>query len=154
MDIKNYRPRIIDPIIRQRLKAFGGILITGPKWCGKSTTGLFHAKSFINMDVPENREQYHLAPQLIMNGTYPRLIDEWQDTPSVWDRARRIIDNEQRPGLFILTGSSVPGEQPSHSGTGRFSRLKLRPMTLFESGESKGALSLKKLFEGKKLPAS
>jgi predicted AAA+ superfamily ATPase len=154
MTIKKYRPRIMDPIIRQRLQAFGGVLITGPKWCGKSTTGLFHAKSFINMDAPENREQYHLAPQLIMKGDYPRLIDEWQDTPSIWDRARRIIDTGQRPGLFILTGSSVPGRQPAHSGTGRFSWLKMRPMTLFESGESKGVISLKKLFEGKKLPAS
>jgi predicted AAA+ superfamily ATPase len=106
------------------------------------------------MDVPETREQYRLAPQLVMDGAYPRLIDEWQDTPSLWDRAKRIIDDERRPGLFMLTGSSVPGGQPSHSGTGRFARLAMRPMTLFESGESSGVVSLGKLFAGESPRAS
>jgi len=149
LDVKNYRPRIVDEIVGRRLTSTGGILITGPKWCGKSTTGLFHAGSFVNMDIPENREQYLLAPELILDGEYPRLIDEWQDTPSIWDRARRKIDEYGKTGLYILTGSAVPAEQPRHTGTGRFARIQMRTMSLFESGDSNGNVSLRELFEGR-----
>jgi predicted AAA+ superfamily ATPase len=148
LNVKNYRPRIIDEVIERRLKSTGGILITGPKWCGKSTTGQFHAGSFVNMDIPENREQYLLAPDLILDGEPPRLIDEWQDTPSIWDRARRKIDERGKTGQYILTGSAVPAEQPSHTGTGRFARIQMRTMSLFESDDSSGSVSLKGLFEG------
>ncbi|MDR3120902.1 MAG: DUF4143 domain-containing protein [Clostridiales bacterium] len=149
MNIKDYRPRIIDAQIKARLASTGGILLTGPKWCGKTTTGLFHAKSSVYMDLPENRERYQLAPSLVLNGAFPRLIDEWQDMPSIWDRVRRRIDEESRSGLYILTGSAVPADTPSHTGTGRFARLKMRSMTLFESGDSSGSVSLGDLFDGK-----
>jgi predicted AAA+ superfamily ATPase len=135
----------------RRLTTAGALLITGPKWCGKSTTGRFHAASLVNMDLPENKEQFKLAPALVMEGASPRLIDEWQDAPSVWDRARRMIDEGGEPGRFIFTGSAVPGRQPSHTGTGRFSRIKMRTMTLLESGDSTGAVSLRELFDTNRL---
>lgn len=148
MDISRYRPRIIDKTIEERFASSGAVLITGPKWCGKSTTGLYHTKSSVNMDVPETRELYRLAPSLVLDGEYPRLIDEWQDTPDIWDRIRRRIDETGRRGLYILTGSATPTVEPSHTGTGRISRVQMRTMTLFESGDSTGAVSLKALFNG------
>jgi predicted AAA+ superfamily ATPase len=113
---------------------------------------MFHANSFINMDIPENRDRYYLAPDAILEGEYPRLFDEWQDTPSIWDRVRRRIDDYGKPGAFILTGSAVPGEKPSHTGTGRIARIKMRPMSLFESGDSTGEVSLKTLFASNSVP--
>ncbi|MCL2631565.1 MAG: DUF4143 domain-containing protein [Coriobacteriia bacterium] len=148
-----YRPRIVDEIVKKRLQSSGAVLITGPKWCGKSTTGLYHSKSSAFMDMPEVRELYRLAPDLILDGEYPRLIDEWQDTPDIWDRIRRIIDESRKQGLYILTGSSTPTIDPSHTGTGRFSRIQMRTMSLFESGDSTGDISLKDLFDGKGLRA-
>jgi predicted AAA+ superfamily ATPase len=146
-----YRPRIIDSVIDKRLKSAGAVLITGPKWCGKSTTGLFHTRSSASMDVPETREQYRLAPSLVLDGEYPRLIDEWQDTPDIWDRVRRRIDESRQKGLYVFTGSATPATEPSHTGTGRFSRVPMRTMSLFELGESSGTVSLKSLFNGGQL---
>jgi predicted AAA+ superfamily ATPase len=131
------------------LRAFGGVLIEGPKWCGKTWTGLHHAKSTAYVDDPETGEQARLSPRVTLTGQYPRLIDEWQDAPVLWDSARRIIDNTSGKGLFIFTGSAVPpANATSHSGTGRFTRLRMRPMSLFESGDSTGTVSLNCLFEG------
>jgi predicted AAA+ superfamily ATPase len=152
MKNEKYRPRIIDARIERRLESTGGILITGPKWCGKSTTGMVHANSFVNMDAPENKARYQLAPEAILEGAYPRLVDEWQDTPSIWDRIRRRIDDYGRPGAYILTGSAVPGEDPVHTGTGRIARMKMRPMSLFESGDSSGKVSLQDLFDSNSVP--
>jgi predicted AAA+ superfamily ATPase len=149
---KQYKSRIIDTQIRRRLESIGGILITGPKWCGKSTTGMFHANSFINMDIEENRARYHLAPDAVIDGEYPRLIDEWQDVPAVWDRVRRRIDDYGKPGAYILTGSAVPGKEPSHTGTGRIARMKMRTMSLYESKDSSGKVSLRELFDSNIVP--
>ena len=147
--MKIYRPRLIDEIIKDRLNAFGGVLITGPKWCGKSWTATYHASSLIEIDKGDNKQKALLAPDLVLEGDTPRLIDEWQDAPILWDYARRLIDDRHTPGQFIFTGSAVPPEDKmSHSGTGRFARLSMRPLSLFESGASTGKVSLAKLFNG------
>jgi predicted AAA+ superfamily ATPase len=147
--MKIYKPRLIDRSISERLEAFGGILITGPKWCGKSWTATYHASSLVEIDKGDNRERALLAPGAILEGDIPRLIDEWQDAPSLWDYARRLIDDRHAPGQFIFTGSAVPPEdEMSHSGTGRFARLSMLPLSLFESGDSTGAISLSGLFRG------
>ncbi|GHT84532.1 ATPase AAA [Spirochaetia bacterium] len=148
----SYRPRILDAELKQYLKAFGGVLLTGPKMCGKTWTGLNQAASSVYIDDEDNFRRASITPDLVLEGDYPRLVDEWQVVPHLWDKARRIIDRVHRPGLFIFTGSAVPAlEKTLHSGVGRFVNLQMRPMSLFESGDSSGAVSLGALFNGEKI---
>lgn len=150
IDEGSYIPRLIDPIIDAHLRAFGAIEIAGTMWSGKTWTGMRHAKSLIRLDVKENRELAELAPETVLAGEEPRLIDEWQDVPSVWDEVRHAVDDASgRRGLYILTGSSRPVKaEVHHSGAGRISRLRMWPMTLSESGASSNKVSLSGLFEG------
>lgn len=148
----DYLKRIVDAELDLRLEAFGATLIVGPKWCGKTTTAEQRAKSVLRMQDPDRREGYFAAaqakPSLLLKGENPRLIDEWQDAPVLWDAVRVAVDQRQEEGLFILTGStSVDHDQILHTGTGRISRLKMYPMSLFESEESSGEISLKALFD-------
>ena len=147
-----YLPRVVDEELDLRMAAFGAALIIGPKWCGKTTTGEQKAKSILRMQDPDRREGYlataSAKPSLLLKGDNPRLIDEWQVAPVLWDAVRTAVDQRQEEGLFILTGStSVDNNHIMHSGTGRISRMKMYPMSLFESKESNGAISLKKLFD-------
>ncbi|GHU89751.1 ATPase AAA [Spirochaetia bacterium] len=149
---ENYRPRLIDAELKASLKAFGGVLLTGPKMCGKTWAGINQAASSIFIDEEDNIRRASLTPELVLEGDSPRLVDEWQVVPHLWDKARRIIDRVHRPGRFIFTGSAVPVlEKTLHSGVGRFVNLQMRPMSLFESGDSTGTVSLASLFEGKKI---
>ena len=147
-----YLPRIVDDELALRLEAFGATLIVGPKWCGKTTTGEQKAKSILRMQDPDRRDGYlataSAKPSLLLKGANPRLIDEWQVAPVLWDAVRTDVDQRQEEGLFILTGStSVDSSQIMHSGTGRISRMKMYPMSLYESKESNGNISLKTLFD-------
>lgn len=147
-----YLPRIVDDELTLRLEAFGATLIVGPKWCGKTTTGEQKAKSILRMQDPDRRDGYLATaatkPSLLLKGANPRLIDEWQVAPVLWDAVRTDVDQRQEEGLFILTGStSVDSSKIMHSGTGRISRMKMYPMSLFESKESNGEISLKALFD-------
>ena len=147
-----YLPRVVDKELSLRLDAFGATLIVGPKWCGKTTTGEQKAKSILRMQDPDRREAYLATagakPSLLLHGENPRLIDEWQVAPVLWDAVRTAVDQRQEEGLFILTGStSVDNDKIFHSGTGRISRMKMYPMSLFESRESSGKISLKALFD-------
>ena len=150
---KIYRPRLLDSIISSKLKAMGAVLIQGPKWCGKTTTGEHHSKSVIFLDDPDKRFQYEVLGNtqisLLLDGETPRLIDEWELIPQIWDAVRHTIDRRGEPGQFILTGSAKPADKSAiyHSGTGRFAWVKMRPMSLFESGDSTGQVSLKELFD-------
>ncbi len=146
-----YLPRIVDSELTLRLEAFGATLIVGPKWCGKTTTAKQQAKSILQMQDPDRRDGYlataGVKPSLLLKGATPRLIDEWQVAPVLWDAVRSAVDQRQEEGQFILTGStSVDSSQIMHSGTGRISRMKMYPMSLFESSESSGAISLRELF--------
>ena len=148
----DYLPRVVDDELDLRLDAFGATLIVGPKWCGKTTTGEQKAKSILRMQDPDKREGYLATaatkPSLLLVGDNPRLIDEWQVAPVLWDAVRTAVDNRQEEGLFILTGStSVDNSKIMHSGTGRISRMKMYHMSLFESQESNGRISLKAMFE-------
>lgn len=148
---QEYRQRVVDKLLKRKLQAMGAVLIDGPKLCGKSTTAVQQAESVLNMESGPTLSLAAINPKLLLQGTTPRLIDEWQLAPQLWDVIRREIDlRGGEPGQFILTGSAVPvdSRQLKHSGTGRFSWLRMRPMTLFESGESNGTVSLKDLFEG------
>jgi predicted AAA+ superfamily ATPase len=145
---REYKPRLVDNKLVDLLSAFGGVLIVGPKWCGKSCTASNRAKSEVYVDVEENKQRALLLPRETLTGETPRLIDEWQDAPVLWDAARRLIDERHETGLFIFTGSAVPPqEKTSHTGTGRFARLRMRPLSLYESGDSSGAISLSELFD-------
>lgn len=148
----SYLPRIIDREVQEKLGFFGAISIDGCKWCGKSTTAEQFAKSVIKLQDPKNRPLLEGAegqPGLILEGEKPRLIDEWQDFPIIWDAVRTDVDVNHLAGQYILTGSSTPRrERPRHSGAGRIATVKMRPMTLYESGESNGAVSLRDLFSG------
>lgn len=150
--MKEYRPRIADRMLSRRLKGVGAVLIQGPKWCGKTTTAEQQAASVVYMDDPEYMEQNielaNLSPRKILTGATPRLIDEWQLAPQLWDAARFEVDHRDDAGQFIFTGSAVPADTDRihHSGTGRFAWLTMRTMSLFESGESSGEVSLKDMF--------
>lgn len=152
MAIKRYYKRIADTLLARKLESTGAVLIEGPKWCGKTTTALQQAKSVLYMADPdrlsENMQLYDLKPSVLLQGNNPRLIDEWQIAPKLWDAVRFEVDKRGEMGQFILTGSAVPADNKDihHAGTGRFSWLTMRPMTLFESGESTGAVSLGTLF--------
>ena len=152
----DYMPRVVDDELALRLEAFGATLIIGPKWCGKTTTGEQKAKSVLRMQDPDRRDGYlataETKPSLLLKGENPRLIDEWQMAPVLWDAVRVAVDQRQEEGLYILTGStSVDNTGIMHSGTGRISRMKMYPMSLFESGQSNGSVSLKALFDDPKL---
>lgn len=153
--MKRYRKRIADDILRRKLEGKGAVLIEGPKWCGKTTTAEQIAGSVLYMDDPEKKEQNitmaELNPKRLLKGAAPRLIDEWQLAPKLWDAIRFEVDHRGELGQFVLTGSAVPPDtkEITHSGTGRFTWLTMRPMSLLESGDSTGEVSLKALFEGK-----
>ena len=151
----SYKPRIADRLLARKLEGMGAVLIEGPKWCGKTTTAEQQARSVLYMDEPKNKRQNlqtaDVNPELLLLGETPRLIDEWQIAPQLWDAVRFAVDHKRAEGQFILTGSAVPlcaEEQNvvSHSGTGRVARLRMRPMSLWESGDSNGAVSLRELF--------
>lgn len=158
MDRDGYRPRIIDNIIKEYLDSFGAVCIEGPKWCGKTWTAAFHSKSAIYLGDPagnfQNRRLAEMDPSLILDGEAPRLIDEWQEVPPVWDAVRYKVDMDQHKGRFILTGSATPNHKGIlHSGAGRIARLRMRTMSLFESGDSSGRISLRDLCRGEIEPA-
>lgn len=151
--MKEYRKRIADDILARKLEGKGAVLIEGPKWCGKTTTAEQIAASILYMDDPEKKEQNismsELNPKRLLKGETPRLIDEWQLAPKLWDAIRFEVDHRRELGQFLLTGYAVPAdtEEITHSGTGRFTWLTMRPMSLYESGDSTGDVSLKDLFE-------
>ena len=151
----NYKQRIADKLLAKKLKSKGAVLIQGPKWCGKTTTAEQIANSILYMAKPEDKTQNILLadiePSKLLEGKTPKLIDEWQIAPKLWDAIRFEIDHRNTEGNFILTGSSVPADmnEVTHSGTGRFSWLTMRPMSLYESGESNGKISLQDLFKNK-----
>lgn len=153
---EEYLKRKIDEDLEKYLQMIGAVLIIGPKWCGKTTTGEQHAKSILRLQDPDNIESYlmwaDIQPSLLLEGEKPRLIDEWQIAPVLWDAVRTSVDNLSGYGLYILTGSTVVDESKiMHTGTGRIHRLMMRPMSLFESGESNGKISLMELFDNPKM---
>ncbi|QVK06041.1 ATP-binding protein [Mycoplasma mycoides] len=146
----NYMPRIMDKIIQKYLKIAGAICVEGPKWCGKTWTSRQNSNSEFLVgsaaNAFSNRQLAILNPEYVLKGDFPRMIDEWQEVPSLWDATREEVDKYSKNGLFILTGSSTPTHKGVlHSGAGRIVRLRMNTMTLFESGDSTGILSLKDL---------
>ncbi len=152
--MKKYRERIADKVLDKKLRAKGAVLIEGAKWCGKTTTSVQRAKSVIYMQEPSKKKQYlemvDIAPSHLLEGETPRLIDEWQLAPKLWDAIRFEVDKRDEFGQFILTGSAVPSstDEISHSGIGRITKMLMRPMSLWESGDSTGEVSLFDLFNG------
>ena len=155
MERQTYLKRIADGLLQERLHSSGAVLVEGPKWCGKTATATRASKSQLFMQDPDKSISYLMAadtkPSLLLQGETPRLLDEWQSAPVLWDAVRFMVDQRGgKPGQFILTGSAVSKDDAvQHTGTGRISRLMMRPMSLFESLESNGMDSLKSLFEGK-----
>lgn len=176
MDNKAYKSRVCDEYLQLKLRTSGAVLVTGPKWCGKTWTAAHAAKSVLYLQDPDRKASYlkmaQTQPSLLLRGNQPRLIDEWQDAKVLWDAVRFSVDQNPGMGQFILTGSvSVDeyedneddkeakkkkdeSEKVMHTGTGRISRLRMRPMSLFETGESNGTISLKSLFDGNQEVAS
>ena len=151
MEQEGYLPRVVDRLVDDILGYSGGVLIEGVRACGKTMTGRRHASSEIALDsgLPQLRAALDVDPSLLLAGDVPRLLDEWQIEPSLWNLVRREIDSRRHPGQFILTGSSVPAEDAArHSGAHRISRIRMRPMTLFERGRGDGSVSLASLFNG------
>ena len=149
-----YLPRIVDSEINELMEIMGAVLIEGCKWCGKSTTGVHHAKSIIEFQNPDRKQEYdeikNTKPSLFLNGEKPRMFDEWQMYPVVWDSIRTDVDHSGKKGQYILTGSAKPSEgETMHTGTGRISRVLMRPMSLYESKESTGEVSFNDVLEGK-----
>ena len=146
----SYSPRVADDELRARLNAAGAVVIEGPKACGKTETARQLAASSVLLDIDTAaRQALAVDPSLVLDGATPRLIDEWQVEPTVWNHIRRVVDDRRSPGQFILTGSSVPNDDVRrHTGAGRFSFLRLRPMTLFETGHSTGEVSMAALMDG------
>lgn len=154
MERKDYRPRLIDNIIDSYLEAFGAVCVEGPKWCGKTWTSTYHCQSEIMLGNPDgnfqNRQLAQMSPSLVLEGETPRLIDEWQEVPQLWDAVRYKVDQNGNKGQFILTGSATPNHKGIlHSGAGRIAKLRMRPMSLFESGNSSGDISLRDICEGR-----
>lgn len=149
-----YLPRIADEELERKLRSSAAVLIEGPKWCGKTSTGAKKAKSAIYIQNPDKRDSYRrmadTQPSLLLQGATPRLIDEWQTIPVIWDAVRFAADKRQEMQQFILTGSATPLDEDEieHTGLGRIARMRMRPMSLWESGESTGQVSLKALFDG------
>ena len=150
-----YKLRVADRILERKVLGKGAVLIEGPKWCGKTTTAKQLAKSVLDLGdasvLKQSTQMIEISPKTLLEGATPRLIDEWQALPPIWDSIRSEVDKRGEPSQFILTGSSVlpDADETIHSGTGRFAHIMMRPMSLYESGESKGSISLKDLFEGK-----
>ena len=149
-----YLPRIVDTIISEKMSTFGALLIEGPKWCGKTMTASQHCKSIFNLGDPSqnfnNRTLARTDISLVLRGEKPRLIDEWQEVPPIWDAVRMEVDKSNDKGQFILTGSATPNRKGVlHSGAGRIGRLKMRTMSLYESGDSSGQVSLEALCNGR-----
>lgn len=154
---KDYKPRVIDETIEQYLKTFGAICIEGPKWCGKTWTSSHHSNSEIYIGDPsgnfQNRTLAQMSPELVLDGKSPRLIDEWQEVPPLWDAVRHKVDESGGKGQFILTGSATPNHKGiMHSGAGRIVRIKMHTMSLYESGDSSGEISLAELCNGNFTP--
>lgn len=155
--MENYKPRIIDKKIEKYLSIFGAICIEGPKWCGKTWSSSYHSNSEIYIGDPsgnfQNRQLAQMSPSLVLEGEIPRLIDEWQEVPPLWDAVRYKVDQTPSKGQFILTGSATPNHKGIlHSGAGRIARIKMRTMSLYESGDSSGDVSLMDLCNGKMTP--
>lgn len=153
MDKKSYKPRIIDKYVDNCLAVAGAVCIEGPKWCGKTWTSEFHSNSAVYIGDPagnyQNRNLALLSPAAVLEGQHPRLIDEWQEVPPLWDAVRSTVDQSAEKGQFILTGSATPNKKGMmHSGAGRIVRLRMRPMSLFESGDSSGEISLQDICAG------
>ena len=152
-----YKPRIADRILERKVLGKGAVLIEGPKWCGKTTTAKQLAKSVLDLGdasvLKQSSQMIEISPKTLLEGATPRLIDEWQALPPIWDSIRSEVDKRGAPSQFILTGSSVlpDASETIHSGTGRFAHIMMRPMSLYESGESTGTISLRDLFEWKTL---
>ena len=150
--MKKYKQRIADRMLQRRLSGVGAVLIEGPKWCGKTTTASQHANTILYLDDPTAMSQYlrmaDINPKALLQGNIPLLIDEWQLAPKLWDTIRYEVDRRGEPGQFVLTGSAVPAQTDDihHSGAGRFAWLTMRPMSLYESGESSGEVRLGHLF--------
>lgn len=158
MEKDDYKKRMIDDEVENYLKAMGAVCIEGPKWCGKTWTSRYHANSEFLVGDPSgnfaNRNLAQTSPELILEGATPRLIDEWQEVPQIWDAVRYLVDKRGKQGQIILTGSATPQfKGVLHSGTGRIARLRMRPMSLFEAGKSSGLVSLNDICEGKLEPA-
>lgn len=157
-DQNQYMPRVIDKTVERYLKSFGAVCIEGPKWCGKTWTSSYHCRSEIFIGDPangfQNRALAEISPSLVLEGNAPRLIDEWQEVPSLWDAVRFEVDRRGEPGQFLLTGSATPKRKGVlHSGAGRIGKLRMRPMSLYESGDSSGKIRLLDLCAGKLTPA-
>ncbi len=157
IDEGQYLPRVIDDSVERYLKTIGAVCIEGPKWCGKTWTSSYHSNSEILIGDPannfQNRALAEMSPSLVLEGETPRLIDEWQEVPSLWDAVRYTVDQRGSKGQFILTGSATPKRKGIlHSGAGRIGRLRMRPMSLYESGDSSGKISLMELCTGKLTP--
>lgn len=155
--MENYKARIIDKKINKYLSVFGAICIEGPKWCGKTWTSSYHSNSEIYIGDPsgnfQNRQLAQMSPSLVLDGETPRLIDEWQEVPPLWDAVRYKVDQTPKKGQFILTGSATPNHKGIlHSGAGRIARIRMRTMSLYESGDSSGDVSLEDLCNGKLTP--
>ena len=158
MEKNDYLPRVIDARLDEYLQTFGAVCVEGPKWCGKTWTSLHHSNSAIFIGDPagnfQNRQLAELSPDLVLEGDVPRLIDEWQEVPPLWDAVRYKVDQAHQKGQFILTGSATPNHKGIlHSGAGRIARLRMRPMSLYESGDSSGKVSLERLCHGELTPA-
>ncbi len=154
MDNKKYLPRIIDSLVQSYLATFGAVCIEGAKWCGKTWTANFHSKSTVYLGDPagnfQNKSLARLDPNLVLLGDKPRLLDEWQEVPELWDAVRFEVDKSSQKGQYILTGSATPTQKGVlHSGAGRIATLKMRPMSLFESKDSSGKVSLRDVCSGK-----
>ena len=155
MEIKNYLDRIVDRQVDDYLRLFGAVCIKGPKYCGKTLVGRRHANSETLLYVKtgeksNNVELAKISPKIVLEGEKPRLIDEWQEAPNLWDEIRYDVDATGLKGQYILTGSSTSKrDEISHSGAGRYGKIHLRPMSLYESGDSSGLVSLKNICDGK-----
>ena len=152
--MQEYKPRIADELLRRKLSGKGAVLVQGPKWCGKTTTARQIAESELDLGdssvLDDALTTLQIVPKNLLQGKAPRLIDEWQSIPELWDMIRNEVDNRGEFGQFVLTGSSVPvdEEKRRHSGNGRYGWVNMRPMSLWESGESNGTVALKSIFEG------
>lgn len=157
MNNDKYKPRLIDEKIKEYMKVFGAVCVEGPKWCGKTWTSSYHCNSQIMIGNPDNNFQNRMlaemSPSLVLEGETPRLIDEWQEVPSLWDAVRYEVDKRAERGQFILTGSATPNHKGiMHSGAGRIAKLRMRPMSLYESDDSSGNVSLNDILKNTMKP--